>query len=337
MSASAQAHEDVKALTKKLRDFSVKYVKISEADKAHSRELVENYVKGQVMVYCEQNSTLPILRLEYAGSAYEGLKTEAANEVDIKVVLKTNRQEVTVEDSGIPGYVRIKAAKDSKLCKYASSEGYINPKRLRNGWFYSLVVQAVNAFNSNSSVSDVHLVVRYHGPAIQLDITRKGTGGVLLSVDLVPYIHIEGDNYFAPNGAHSKLSWKKSFSLMEKSLLQHMDTDHGCRHELLRIVKTIVNRETSSLPALDSYHLKTAFMHYIEENPDNWSDQNFLGEHFIGFVGKLQAYLEEGRLPSYWLPAVNLLEGIKPRVVQNMAKRMKNILTKKGKRNKVLK
>ena len=67
----------------------MKYVKISEVDMARSRELVRNYVEGQVMVYCRQNSALPILRLEYTGSVYEGLKTEAADEVDVMVVLKT--------------------------------------------------------------------------------------------------------------------------------------------------------------------------------------------------------------------------------------------------------
>ena len=86
--------------------------------------------------------------------------------------------------------MRIKAATGSKFRTYASPEGYINPERLRNGWFYSLVDQAVTAFNSSSPYSDVRLIVRYHGPAIQLDITRKGTGEVLLSTDLVPCIHI---------------------------------------------------------------------------------------------------------------------------------------------------
>jgi len=338
MNASAQAQQDVETLTKKLRDFSVKYVKISEADMARSKELVQTYVESQVMEYCKQNSILSILRLEYAGSVYEGLKTEAADEVDIKVVLKTNRQEVTVEGSGIPGYVRIKAATGSNLCRYADHEGYINPERLRNRWFHSLVDQAVNAFNSCSSPSsDVYLVVRYHGPAIQLDITRKRSREVLLSADLVPCIHMGGDDYFVAKGAHPGLLWKKSFSLLEKALLQHMDKDHGCRHELLRIVKTIVNREHSTLPALESYHLKTTFMHYLREKPSShWSYPNSLGEHFIGFVGKLQAYLEEGRLPNYWLPPVNLLEGIEPRVVQNTANRLKNILCKPKKRDKVL-
>jgi len=343
MCASVQAQQDPRTLTKKLRDFSVKYVKISEADMARSRELVRNYVEGQVMVYCRQNSALPILRLEYTGSVYEGLKTEAADEVDVMVVLKTNRQEVTVEDPGIPGYVRIKAATGSKFRTYASPEGYINPERLRNGWFYSLVVQAVNAFNSRSPNSDVHLIVRYHGPAIQLDITRKGTGEVLLSTDLVLCIHTGADDYFVAKSyagrrrvPHSELLWRQSFSLKEKAMLQHMDTDRGCRHELLRIVKTIVKRERTSLGALETYHLKTAFMFYMREKPNNWSGQSSLGEHFVAFLRKMQTYLERGNLPHHWLPGVNLLEDINPVVIEKMAYRFKSILNSPTEMNKIL-
>ena len=52
-------------LTRKLRNYSVKYVKISEAEMSESRSLVNNYIEGQVMKYCREKSTLPILRLEY--------------------------------------------------------------------------------------------------------------------------------------------------------------------------------------------------------------------------------------------------------------------------------
>ena len=41
------------------------------------------------MWYCRRNSTLLIQNLEYTGSVYERLKTEAADEVDVMVVLKT--------------------------------------------------------------------------------------------------------------------------------------------------------------------------------------------------------------------------------------------------------
>ena len=116
-------------LTRKLREYSAKYVKIPEADMARSRELVRNCIKDNVMVYCRQNSALPILRLEYIGSVYEGLKTEAADEVNLMVVLKTTKKKVWVEDTDVPGYAQLKPKEDSKFCKYADPEGSINPER----------------------------------------------------------------------------------------------------------------------------------------------------------------------------------------------------------------
>lgn len=63
MWASAQARRG-DPLTKKLRDFSVKYVKITNEDMARSRSLVQEVIEKQVMSYCERNSLIPILRRE---------------------------------------------------------------------------------------------------------------------------------------------------------------------------------------------------------------------------------------------------------------------------------
>ena len=137
---------DISNLTRKLRAFSVKYVKISEDDMARTRRLVTDYVQGQVMVFCKQRSSLPILKLEYTGSVYERLKTEAADEVDVIVVLRTTRREIGVIESGTSGYVCLKARDDLLFGKYARREVNIDPVHLRDGWFYSLVVLAVNHF-----------------------------------------------------------------------------------------------------------------------------------------------------------------------------------------------
>lgn len=338
--AQAQASRG-DSLTKKLRNYSVKYVKISENEMSYSRHLVKEYIEDKVMEYCRQNSTLPILRLEYTGSVYERLKTEAADEVDVMVVLQTTRSEVAAEDSGVPDYARLKASSGSRFRNdvYANAEGYINPERLRSRWFYSLVVQAVNNFRA----PNVHMVVRAHGPAVQLDIFRKGTNEKLLSADLVPCFQIGPDSYYVTKPftggrqvSNRDLLWRRSFSLKEKGILEYMDRDHGCRHELLRIVKTIVNREPTSLGRLESYHLKTAFMHYMKKEVQGWRGENALEKHFLGFLWALQSYLERGNLPNYWLPRVNLLGDVNPVVTRNMADRLKRILRSDTEMNKIL-
>ena len=332
-------------LTKELHIYSDNE-KIRKREKARARNLVEDYVEDQVMKYCRENSPLPIKELVYTGSFYERLKTEAYDEVDIMVVLEIkpgrpcsrSNPKVVVENHDTPaGFVRFKAMEGSKLQQYVS-EGYIDPERFRNGWAHSLVHRAANGFNSSSHNSDIRLDVYQHGPAVQLDITEKRTDDKLLSVDLVPCLETEDGEYFVPKPNRSnnllsvpspdRLLWRQSFSLKEKDMLKCMDKDdHGCRHVLFRIVKTFVKRERTTFGKLNSYHLKTAFMHYIEENRDNWAGKNSLGDHWLGFLGKLQGFLENETLPHFEFPVVNLLDhdGINPVVARQMANRLKKI------------
>ena len=272
----------------------------------------------------------------------------ADDEVDVMVLLKTTSPwsrgdpEVMVEDTDVFGYVRLKARMDTKLCKYAGPESYVHPERLRNGWFYGLVQQAINDFRSRSPRSDVDMVVRAHGPAVQLDIERKGTNQKL-SADLVPCFQIGHDSYYVAKPytggkqvCNRDLLWRQSFSLKEKGILEYMDRDFGCRHELLRILKTIVKKNPTYFRSLESYHLKTAFMHYMKKEVQKWYGESALGKHFLGFLRALQSYLEEGSLPHYWLPGVNLLEDINPVVTRNMADRLKRILNSEVEMSRIL-
>ena len=59
---------------------------------ARTRRLVNKYVEDQVIVFCQQHSSLPILKLEYTGSVYERLKTEAADEVDVMVGFENEKK-----------------------------------------------------------------------------------------------------------------------------------------------------------------------------------------------------------------------------------------------------
>lgn len=333
---------DTSSLTKKLRAFSEKSVKISEETSTRAKKLVKDYIEDQIIAYIEKNSEIKNLELEYTGSFYEGLKTEAADEADIMVILKTPNSGIEVIPSRVPGYVRLKARDAPMFNKYLSPEGYIDAKRLRNSWFQSHVRRAVNAIKPKPPHSEVRLDVRNHGPAVQVDIIKKGSEEMLLSVDLVPSFHV-GDSWYVPKPFEGKryvsrneLLWRKTFSPEEKRLLKHMDSENqgGCKHELLRIVKTVVKRPVTSLP-LDSYHLKTAFMHYIKRGDLNWV-KDALGENFIGFLKELQIRMASRNLPHRWLSDVNVLDDFKEQTVQLMENRLRNILTKEVKLNKIL-
>ena len=67
-----------------------------------------------------------------------------------------------------------------------------------------------------------------------------------------------------------------------------------------------------------------------------WNAQNSLGEKFFSFLRELQTHLERRKLPHFWLPDVNLLEGINPSVIEQMANRLKRILNSQTELEKTL-
>jgi len=140
-----------------------------------AKKLVKDYVEDEVIPYCKRNSPLPLLRLEYTGSMYEGLKCEVADEADLMVVLDTTDLEVVLEEA--PGYAKIKEDINSTLLRrYVDQWGYIIPARIRLAWFYSLVTKAKNAFEMKLPLSPVCLRVSSHGPAVKFDIILDATG-----------------------------------------------------------------------------------------------------------------------------------------------------------------
>ena len=335
-------NSDKRLLTQQLRRYSVEHVKITKEETEWAKHVVDMYLKNEVLQYITSNSNLPISKQEYTGSLYEKLKTEAADEVDVMVVLQTAKQEVTKQDAGFPGFALLRAAKGSPFEKYSNPDGFILPEKLRASWFYGLVQKAVNELNAKWPDVPVELKVSAHGPAVQLDLTEK-TSQKKLSADLVPSFQFGATEYFVAKpykGKNSstcdpKLMWRQSFSLREKARLQEMDKeDHGCRHELLRIAKTIVRGEPT-FAKLTSYHLKTVFLHY-NAIPQKW-DPDFLGERFVDYFEMLYDGLAAKQIKHYWTPGVNLLSDIQDKTLENMADRLRRILDSDKERSKVLK
>lgn len=336
-------------LTQKLRAYSARHVKISTGDMAHAKYLITECVEKEILRYCMQKSSLPILRLEYRGSMYEGLKTEAADEADLMVVIKATEAEVVIVEAGIPGYAFLRAGGNNLLhspflqvCSW--KQECIIPSAVRYTWFRNLVSGAVYDFQRRFPSSQYTLSVVDHGPAVQLNIYPRLSPMIkpLLSVDLVPCFHIK-DKYFVPKPynrwgvvANRELLWKQSFSLQEKQRLQYMDReDHGCRHELLRIIKTIVKKDCI-LRLLSSYHVKHAFLHYLAI-PRNWSGVDSLGDHFLGFMGSLCGLLTKGSIPHFWEPHFNILENMpNPGNISLVAFRCATIINSEEVRNAVL-
>lgn len=259
-------------LNYQLRYYSAQHVKIQESDYKWANSLVDEYVKDEVLNYIRQNSDIPLRNLEYTGSQYERLKTEAADEVDVMVVLDAKRHMTVEEVHEVPGWVKLRVHKpESPFLKYANSDNCILPEKMLSQWLYSIVTKARNAFQKKAASSTVSLTVRKHGPAVQLDITELSSSKTL-SVDLVLAFGFDDHEFYVAKPFKIKnrnkhlpcskdILLRKSFSTREKAKLKSMDNmDSGCRHELLRIVKTIVRNDSALKGKLTTYHLKTAFL-----------------------------------------------------------------------------
>ena len=165
------------------------------------------------------------------------------------------------------------------------------------------------------------------------------------SVDMVPTIQIPGrdgeDDYYVakPIKGASKLqiAWRRSFSVKEKDRLTTMDEDNGCRKQVLRVLKVIRNRE-AGLALLTSYHLKTVLFRKTDElsDPTQWK-VDCLGQRLMDVIGQMEMELGKGVMPHYFLPDVNLLDGMKEKAVINMRLRLKHLKNSERKTMKLLK
>lgn len=77
-------------------------------------------------------------------------------------------------------------------------------------------------------------------------------------------------------------------------------------------------------------------MRYIDAEPYCWNGRDSLGEHFRGFLQKVQRYLETATLPHYWLSGVNLIEDIDQSTLAAMVGRIRHILNSDIELNTVL-
>ena len=189
---------------------------------------------------------------------------------------------------------------------------------------------------------DDRIKLLYHGPAVQMDVMHwPNKSEKFYSVDMVPTIEIsrrnsESDYYVAkPIKGQSgpQDAWRQSFSLEEKKRLVAADKDNGCRKQVFRVLKVIRNREPGLAP-LTSYHLKTALFRTMDQQ-SKWGT-DCLGQRLMDVIGQLEKDLDNGDMPHYYLPEVNLLQGIGDYAVLNMHNRLKRMMQSEQEMMKLL-
>jgi len=201
---------------------------------------------------------------------------------------------------------------------------------------------------------DDRIKLRRHGPAIQMDVNYlwPTPQKLFYSVDMVPTIQIpnrsgEYEYYVAkpikeaPELANrsglawnhyslpTQNEWRRSFSLEEKRRLVNFDQDQGCRKQVLRVLKVLKNREPG-LQLLTSYHFKTVLFRKADElrDPEQWS-YKFLGQRLMDIITQIEKELSERVMPHYFLPGVNLLDGMPEIAIFNLRQRLINLKNRK--------
>lgn len=134
-------------------------------------------------------------------------------------------------------------------------------------------------------------------------------------------------------GADLDTAWAKAYTFAQKSLLKDMDKDHGCRHDLFKVLNSILQREPT-FSRLSSFHLKTALLWYNHTTSDWGKDR--LAERFTEFVEFLRDALQCRVLKHFWINDLNLLSDISASTLSNMQTRLSRILSSEQERSKVL-
>lgn len=301
-----------------------------------SKEIIDQSLKDGVLKYCLEESDL-ISRFDYGGSLYEGLKTMGPDEGDAIILVALKAKGFITSDVNEAGYAVIKATEGSPYKEFSNKDGFVIPVKFKN-WLFKLVNCAVQSITKGGA-SSASLKVSSCSTGVKVQIQEQSK---TLEVQLVPAFQLGSDYYVPPPNQHGYLpegavydtAWSKSYTLMQKSLLKDMDKDHGCRHDLFKVVHTILKGEPT-FSRLTSFHLKMALLWYNKTTKD-WS-RDSLADRFTEFVGFLRDALHQKVLKHFWIKDLNLLMDIQPVTLDNMHTRLSRILSSEQERSKVLK
>ena len=299
-------------------------------------------------------------RYEYRGSTYEGVKVykdvdDPDLEFDVMFIIQGGSK-LSAVSTGSPGYFNLKPAPEFKD-KYPTlfsksvdeSTGCLSAKKTRET-FFSQVKRAIQILETSKSAEqdgislDTNWHLREHGPAVQIDVIRRGPPGKkLFSIDLVLQFELgnSGDikAIYIPkkssDDAVEKESWFRSYALQEREMFDGMDRNNGCRKQVLRILKVI--RKRNELASLSSYHLKTALLKQVkaQPNPERWK-QSDLGARLMDVIRQLAVCLSKHYMKHYFMQNYNLFEKFEDSAMENMKCRICRLCSNQTKMESIL-
>ena len=218
---------------------------------------------------------------------------------------------------------------DARMYSTIDNEKCVDTTKVSNK-FFGLIQTCVN----ESAAMRYKVKLVKHGPATQMDVypdanPQTGFGSRFYSVDIVPTFDVGRSLYIAKpkkNESISPLLWRQSFSVKERKKLDAADRENGCRKQVFRILKVIRNGE-ATLKKLTTNHLKTALFREMDLDL-SWTQAD-VGKRLMGVFGQFDEALTERSMPHYFVPPVDLLEGISLTTIRNMRDRINRLRTNK--------
>lgn len=307
------------------------------------KDVFNRVVKDRILKNCKESHSELISTFEYAGNLHERLITESQDDDDVVVLafLKTKKNNGDVKPEVYEGYAKFQVIQGSYYMQFIEDGLYVNPGKLAD-WFFKQVQREVQkcsdfaiSLTPPQSGKDhvVKLTIKLH-----LDMARcPWKPEQTLTINILPAF-VVGEQVFVPlepqNGVHKNSCnrWKQSFAIQKKAILQNMDKDSGCRHDLYKVATTVLKREPTFSPVLA--HVKMMFIVYMNRCSD-WSKDK-LAERFDDFMRFIAESLQKKDLRHYWLKDVNLLSSIPEVALHNMETRILRILSSQQEKEKVL-
>lgn len=84
-------------------------------------------------------------------------------------------------------------------------------------------------------------------------------------------------------------------------------------------------RDSLGMKAIASYYIKTLFLWKVESNDKKYW-QKKISVHFREMVEELYNAVNDGKIPYFWNENNNLIQGVRPSLLQLYAKKLKEVL-----------
>ncbi|XP_070548656.1 cyclic GMP-AMP synthase-like receptor 3 [Ptychodera flava] len=275
----------------------------------------------------------------YTGSAYEGLKVCHADEFDIMLPFDMREHftgigrftqtlgafadnvESTVSlfsqtepESVTDVYDFLDSAEESS--KFSSKIGgtYVLDSDKVMRMFQSVLKRAAN----EAEFDDMKIRIGKDGPSGKVDVYSRTSHH--LKIDLVPAVKNRARYYVAKSDKHdtspgAEAKWRVSYSEEEKRIVSLAGED---KRKVLKLAKAFC-KEHPPLAGIESYYLKTVFLHMLDDYPGDWVHTS---EYFKKFLSELLSYLNNKTLPMYHMQRHNLIENF----VESNTESLRNII-----------